>query len=164
MIDLEDGQNDIRGELQGPGLGVETVPDLSDIAVLDLAIVDIDAPVSGFLSTGVHFSDDLLGLETSVLGEGTGDNFKGLSEALEGVLVEAGLLLGELLDLCGQVDLGGTGTGNHTGISDESLDGVDTIIDGAFGVLEERVGRSSQDNGSHLVLVLVTSEDGAPVR
>ena len=45
MIDLEDGQNDIRGELKGPGLGVETVPDLSLVDVLDLTIVDIDAPM-----------------------------------------------------------------------------------------------------------------------
>jgi hypothetical protein len=66
------------------------------------------------------------------------------------------------LDFVGKVKLSGTSTSNQTVVSDEGLDGVDTVIDGALNVVEEGDGGASKDDGGHFVLLKVSAEDSAP--
>lgn len=163
MIDLKDAEHDISRELEAPSLSVQAVPHTCRITILYLAIVDIYSVVRVNLCSCIHLRDDKLGLETCILGEGARDNFERLAEAFASILVEAGLLLGELRDVLSEEDLGSTTTGNHSAVTHKCLNGVDTIINGAFSILEERICRATEDNGSHLVFVPVAAEDSAPL-
>jgi len=73
--------------------------------------------VTSGVHLGVQVSNNSFCLEASVLSENSWDNLEGSTELLDGVLVKTWLLLGELLNLVSQVDLGCGGTSNESVIS-----------------------------------------------
>lgn len=94
--------------------------------------------------------------------ENSWNNFKGLSEFLNSVLVKAWLFLGELLDLVCDEELGGTSTWDQAVISDKRFDGIDTIVNSALDVVKLSVSGATEYDSCHFVLLLVPTENGTP--
>jgi len=97
-----------------------------------------------------------------IFSEDSWDNFEGLSEFLNSVLVKAWLLLGELLDLVSDEELGGTSTWDHAVISDKRFDGIYTIVNSALNVVKLGVCGTTEYDSCHFVLLLVPTENGTP--
>lgn len=58
------------------------------------------------------------------------------------------------------MNLSSTTTSNKALVLNKRLDSVDTIINCALGILEKRMGGATENDGSELVLVLISTEDG----
>jgi len=113
------------------------------VHILNFTIVTVETHEVGFLGTSIQFSDYSLGLETSVLRKCAGDYLECLAKAFTSVLVEARLLLSKFRDLICEINFRGTTSGNHAAIFSQRLNGVDSIVNSAFSVFEERCGRSA---------------------
>jgi len=162
LIDLEDGEANVNAELDGPGFGVKSVQDFGLGGVLNFTVTAVNTEDTAGGSLFVHLGEDDLGLESGVFGQGSGDNLEGSAELLDSVLVEAGLGLGELLNLRSNVELGGTSSSDHAAVSDEGLDSGNSVVDGSLGVVETGDGGATEDDSGHFVLVFVSAEDSAP--
>lgn len=110
----------------------------------------------------VHVREDGFSLVASVFSEDARDNFEGSAELLNSVLVEAGLLFREFLDVVSDVEFGSASTGNEARISNKRFNRVDTIVDCALDIVELSVGCATENNSSHFVFVTVASENSAP--
>ncbi len=165
MVDFEDGEGGVEGELEGPILHLVGVEHL-DLA--DDTLFDVDAHFLGLGGLGVEGGDEFLGLVACVFSDGPGDDLERFTELLDGVLVESGLGLGVLLDLGGKelrrsksrgYDLAGSGAGQEAGVADDALDGVDTVVYAAFGIVEKVISGGTQEEGGDSALVLVSAHD-----
>lgn len=79
-------------------------------------------------------------------------------------MIKTWLGSGEVLDLLGQVNFGGTSSWNKSPISGKSLDAVDTVINSSLEIVEHGGGGTSENDGGHFVFILVSSDDGAFLR
>ncbi len=67
------------------------------------------------------------------------------------------------LDSGAELDLGGAGAGNETGISGDGLDDVDTIVNGALNVVEMVLRGAAEDQGSCAGDLVLLTENGDAV-
>merc|ERR1719510_443323 len=113
LVHPQDCAGGVSGVLQGPLLSQHQIQYVGLQAVLNISrlSVNVEAHVLvSFTVSSVQFTDDLLGLHTRVLGQHSWNDLESLSKLVDGVLLQAGVSLGPLSHLSGQLDLRGSST------------------------------------------------------
>jgi len=105
--------------------------------------------MSMLLSKLVQDSD---GIQTSVISDGSGDNFKSLSESINDKLLLATDASGVVKQMSGELEFSGTGTSDDLGGLDGSSDDHDSIIERSFSFLNELFSTSSNNESGGLAL------------
>ena len=114
---------------------------------------------------GVKAGENLGGIKTSGFGQSARNDFEGLGILANSVLGQTGGLISEVGDPLNELNLGGSSTRNKTGVLCDSLDNVDTVIDGALNIIQMVLSSTTEHNGGsacHSVGILLT-ENGDSV-
>ena len=159
LVDSEDGDGCIGGEFDGPLFGFEMIEDVERQTILDSAVDYVDA-VEGLPAETPHLGQGVFDFHAVVFGEYPGNLLEGLTVADVAVLLEAFELVALLLQLLGDVDLGGAGSGQELVVLDEVAEGGDAVVEGSLDVVHVAVGGASQDDGGQFAILAVPPEDG----
>lgn len=96
---------------------------------------------------GAQAVDYVEGVQTSVVGNGPGDDFQGLGEHVHDQLFLVGNFAGVLLEASGELHLSSTSSCDDLVGLEASADDHDGVVQGTLCLLDELLSSSSQDNG-----------------
>lgn len=130
IVDTQDHAGGFNGSLVGLELDHAGVPDVDNGHVRDLTSLTINTP--GLVSSGCmlgtelgHNTDDFT---SSVVSEGTGDNFEGTGQGFVGPLLDGRHVLGLLHQSAGEFHLDGTTTGSKSGVDNDVTSDTEGVV------------------------------------
>ena len=98
------------------------------------------------------FVDEVERVEPGVVGDGPGDDLQGLGEHVHDQLLLSRYLDRVLLQLLGQLHLGGASSGHHLVGLEAPPHDHNSVVEGPLGLLDELLGSSPQDDSGRLGL------------
>jgi len=118
--------------------------------------VDTPAEVVGVGVLGAEGGDLTDGTGTAVLNEGLGDDLHGGGNAAEGPLLDTANILGLFQNSASDGHLGGTTSGEDTGVEDDVTDGGHSVVEVTVDLHEDILGGTTKKDGTGLgVLALL---------
>mmetsp|Transcript_1110 Transcript_1110/g.1902 ORF Transcript_1110/g.1902 Transcript_1110/m.1902 type:complete len:226 (-) Transcript_1110:139-816(-) len=152
LIHFQNCARRVGGQHQRRAFGGEQVPHAFRCHVANGALVDINAlrqrltdawlavlrrRVGFRFVCRVQIGNDRRRVEAARLGERGRHHFERLGEALHGVLLKAGRVLGQLGEAARQLDLARTAAHHKARITSHGFEHVDGVVDGALHVVED---------------------------
>mmetsp|Transcript_6265 Transcript_6265/g.10799 ORF Transcript_6265/g.10799 Transcript_6265/m.10799 type:complete len:343 (+) Transcript_6265:64-1092(+) len=160
LVDAEDGDSSVGGELEHPLLGHVQVQHAPLHRIHRRLVIAVDADGCGaVLVGGVEGGDELSCGHAGVLGEGLGDDLESLAVLVDGVLLQTGARVAVGLDLACDLYLSGAGAGDEAAVAGHCLVHVHRIIDGALDVVEDVLSAAAHHDRGDAALLLLLLED-----
>mmetsp|Transcript_41206 Transcript_41206/g.36542 ORF Transcript_41206/g.36542 Transcript_41206/m.36542 type:complete len:366 (+) Transcript_41206:689-1786(+) len=107
---------------------------------------------------GSELSNDLNDISTTVLGQSSGDTFKGIGNSLKGQLFKTFNALGELKELGRDGHFSGTTTGDKLGVDHDVLGNSEGILQVSFHFVQDILGGTSEEDGASLGVLAFNHE------
>mmetsp|Transcript_29453 Transcript_29453/g.74123 ORF Transcript_29453/g.74123 Transcript_29453/m.74123 type:complete len:344 (+) Transcript_29453:40-1071(+) len=148
LVNPEDGQHGIRGELHGPRLGVQGVKYFHVHSTLGRRLLDVDAVVDvARLMRGKEGCQRLRGIQAAVLGQRAGHHLQCSRKLLDGVLIEPLRGLAKFVQSSGKLQLARASAGKEAVVPDHALKHVDGIINTTLEVVQNVFRAATQKEG-----------------
>src|SRR4051812_4857749 len=113
--------------------------------------------------SGIQPAEDLGGIQTGALGQGFGDNLKGLAKLLDRVLCQTLRLLTDSLYPLDEFDLSGASSGHESGVLGNGLDHVYTIVNSPLHIIQVVLGGAAEDERGCPCRLVLLSKNGHTV-
>lgn len=163
FVDAEDEAGGLDGGLDGVDLDEGGFPDEGVHHIGDALVVaggEVDAgPDAALAVLDAQLVEDVGGVEARVVAQLARDHLERLRERLDHRLLLVGdVLVGELVQVGGDLHLAGAAAADDQVVLDGALDDHDGVVQGALDFGDELLGAAAQDQGAGLGLGAVLEE------